>query len=819
MIQTQTNDLSVQYKEIPPFAEWPNLTYGVRLLPDAFVIDFRFDTAPYFTEAGTEGPPIDTDKAVMDLHQYAVAEDALSHARYLLLVVPDVAAWYSAHHILSFAREVLDTFYTMLNDGSHPEPVTMSINLPSAALSNEPKGLRPLALYLWDRPWRPDPFGPTPTRGNPGLALPFNIIPDADLRAWVTAYENKIPQVRIGYAEQDGRRTLWLVPFRAVEGKCSLSGPAFFGLRPLSAALQSRAEVPVRQYVSGQSLWSHDTVVRKQSVKDIDLNVLAGNFVEALDRHPSDAVTAARQAIAAQRAHQELTTLFTDTGHEAWLAQAQWWLQEWLEEKSGRANTLVAVLAGELYGIKAPAGVGLLVEAVPTHAGQVLAVAQGFLNFRENNTYFISACSADKGLADHHTLPIECSLRVTGASNPFYREGDIHLYHPVTLPTGGGPLLKANVPVLLQTLPVPAMVLQQQALASEGDTAADAAAKLRESRLWDYRIAYDRQSAIQDTLVVRLDTGDTGVSLMNGASRPDLFDALVEFTEAYAQLRTDLEQEDVLPEARESFDWLALNVCNTWMYRTQMIRMKEQGTYRIVETEGEDGTLRVTVTGPEGPGIPRLLPCYEGHTAEKIDNDWRFRSDNTRHYLSFADRNWHLRSLVFEKLDILGMESARAGLALERNLMPADGKTPNPDFALRTGFMGPGTAAAPFLAVQEPIDISGFGQTLAQCVAGFFTHLFHGTTGRWLRLTVSYGYEAAAGIPVTLPVLLLPKEAYAIGLATRVATAIDEWKQRHIPGEPQSGAFFELDLTVFGVLEQRGVFRVRGLMLARMESF
>jgi hypothetical protein len=815
MIQTQTDDLSGQYKQIPPFAEWPNLTYGVRLLPDAFVIDLGFDTTPYFTEAGTEGPPIDTEKAVMDLYRYSDAEDALSKARYLLLAVPDVAAWYSGHHILSFARAVLDAFYSMLNDGNRPEPVTMSISLPSAALSSELKGLRPLALYLWDRPWRPDPFGPMPTRGNPGLELPFNVIPDAELQAWVTTYENKTPHIRMGYSEHDERKTLWLVPFQTVEGGCSLSGPAFFGLRPLSPALQSRPDVSVRQYESGQSLWSHDTVIRKRSVKDVDLNALAGSFVEALDRHPSEAVTAARQAIANQRARQELATLFTDTGHDALLAQAQWWLQGWLEEKSGHANTLVAVLVAELHGVEAPAGIGLLVEPVPVGAGQMLVVSQGFLNFRENRTYFISACSVDTTeRVDHKALPLECGLRITGASNPFYREEDIHLYHPVTLPTGEGSLLKANVPVLLQTLPMPAVILQQQALASEGGSAADAATKLLESRLWDYRIAYDRQSAVQDTLILRLDTGDTGASLVNATSRPDLFDALIEFSEAYAQLRTDLEQEDVMPEARESFEWLALNVSNTWMYRTQMMRMKQQASYRIAEAEGEDGTLRVAITGAGGPGVPQLLPCYEGFTAERIGEDWRFCSDATQHYLTFADRNWHLRSLVFEKLDVLEVESARAALALERNLLPVDGKTPNPDFALRTGFMTPGASAAPFLTTQEPIDISGFGQTPAQRIEGFFTRLFNNTTGRWLRLTVSYSYEAVAGsgIPVTVPVLLLPKEEYATGLAARVANVINEWKQHHIPDEPQSGAFFELDLTVFGVLEQRGVLRVRGLM-------
>jgi hypothetical protein len=811
MTPAPTNDLSGQYKQIPPFAEWPGLTYGARLQPGAFVIDLRFDTASYFSDAGTEGPPVNTEKAVTDLHRYADAEDALSHAPRLLLAVPDVAAWDSAHHILSFTRAVLDAFYAMLNDGSRPEPVTKSISLPSAALSDELKGLRPLALYLWDRPWRPDPFGPMPTRGNSGLEFPFGVIPDAELEAWVTTYENKTPHVKMGCSENNERKILWLVPFGTVEGGCSLSGPAFFGLRPLSAALQSRPDVPVRQYVSGQSLWSHDTAIGKRSVKDIDLNVLAGSFVEALDRHPSDAVAAARQAVANQRARQELATLFTDTGHEDLLAQAQWWLQGWLEEKSGRANTLAAVLVAELRGVEAPAGVELLTEAVPVGAGQMLAVSQGSLNFRENKTWFISACSADTAnRADHKALPLECSLRVTGAANPFPGEGDIRLYHPVTLPKGNGPLLKANVPVLLQTLPMPALIMQQQALASEGDATADAAAKLLESRLWDYRIAYDRHSAVQDTLIVRLDTGDTGASVMNATLRPDLFDALVEFSEAYVKLRIDLEQEDVMPQARESFEWLALNVCNAWMYRTQMMRMKQQASYRIAEAEGEDGTLRVAITGAEGPGVPQPLPRYEGYTAERTGEDWRFRSDVTQRYLSFADRNWHLRSLVFEKLDVLEVESARAELALERNLLPVDGRTPNPDFALRTGFMGPGAAAAPFLVASDPIDISGFGQTVSKRIEVFFTRLFGDTAGRWLRLTVSYGYEAGAGMPVTMPVLLLPKEAYVTGLAARVATAIDEWKQRHLPDEPQSGAFFELDLTVFGMLEQRGVLRVRG---------
>jgi hypothetical protein len=171
-----------------------------------------------------------------------------------------------------------------------------------------------------------------------------------------------------------------------------------------------------------------------------------------------------------------------------------------------------------------------------------------------------------------------------------------------------------------------------------------------------------------------------------------------------------------------------------------------------------------------------------------------------------------LRSLVFEKLDVLGIESARAGLALERNLLPIDGKTPNPDFALRTGFMSPGAAAVPFLIGPDPIDITGFGQTPAKRIEGFFSRLFDDTTARWLRLTVSYSYEIGAGMPVTIPVLLLPKEQYTTRLAAMVVTTIDEWKRSHMPDEPQSGAFFELDLTVFGVLEQRGVLRVRGLM-------
>ena len=813
MIPTQTNNLSVQYKQIPPFAEWPNLTCGARLAPDAFVIDLRFDTAPYFTEAGTEGLTLNTEKAVMDLDCYSKAESALSEARHLLLVVPDVAAWDSAHHVLAFARAVLDTFYAMLSDGIHPAPVTKSITLPSAALSGELRGLRPLALYLWDRPWRPNPFGPMPTRGNPGLEFPFGAIPDAALEAWVMIYEKKTPHVKIGSSENNGRKMLWMVPFQAVEDGCRLSGSAFFGLRPLSASLQSRAEVPVRQYVSGQWLWSPDTVIAKRSVKDIDLNMLAGNFVEALDRHPSEAVNAARQAVAGQRARQDLATLFTDTGHEAALAQAQWWLQGWLQEKSGRANTLLAVIVADLGGVEAPAGIGLLAEAVPVDTGQILAVSQVFLDFRDNKTWLIAACSAEAAShAGHTALPLKCDIRITGAVNPFYGEGDIRLFHPHTLPTGSEPLLKASVPVLLQTLPMPAIILQQQALASEGDAAADAATKLLESRLWDYRIAYDRQSAVQDAMIVRLDTGNTGATLKNTASGPDLFDALVEFSEAYSQMRTDLEQEDVMPQARDSFEWLALNVSNTWMYRTPTMKIKQQVLYRITESEAEDGTLHVAIAGAEGPGVPQLLPRYEDYTTERIGEGWRFRSKATRRYLSFADRNWHLRSLVFEKLDVLRVESARAELALERNLIPVDEKTPNPGFTLSTGFMGPGGAAVPFLAAPDPIDISGFGQTLAKRIGGFFTRLFGETTGRWLRLTVLYGYEAGAGMPVTMPVLLLPKEAYTTELAARVATSIEEWKQGHMPDEPQSAAFFELDLTVFGVLEQRGVLRVRGLM-------
>lgn len=811
MTPSQTNDTALKNQTLVPFAEWPNLTYGARFLPDAFVLDFSFDPSPYFSD---EGLVLDEEKVAMDQNPYWNMISLFSHGPRLLLIVPDVAAWDAAHHLHSFLKNVLDAFDMMLFHGVKPEVITISISLPSAALSSNLKGLRPLALYLWFGKYMPDSMGPFPRKLNPDFEIPFRDTSDEAIGEWLKRYESIVTDVKVGFSTLNGKKTLWLVPFRTIGTGCTTGTPALFGLRPISATSVSRNDIPVRQYQSGQSLWSADAVTQKRSVKDVDLNALAMSFTEAVDRHPSDALNALKQDFASQRARQELASLFTDTGHQNLLAQAQWWLQWRLETKSSRANNLLAVLVAEFGGIEAPESVGLHTELIPDDKNQVPDMWQGFINFYKGKVYFISACSADVDeRTGKNSLPLAGRLRVVGANNPFYQEGEIRLYHPVILPQQDAPLINTNIPVLLKTLPAPAIILQQQALASGTDAAADEMEKLFESRLWDYNITYDRQSAVQDTLIVQLEMGNTGMQLLKAGSQPDLLDTLLEFSEVYPQLRTDLEKEEVMQQAVESFEWLVMNVSYAWMNRARLMKTKQQISYRINETEGDGGILMVTITGAEEPGMPQLLPHYEGHTGERTGNNWKFRSNTTQSYLHFIDRNWHLRSLVFEKLDVLLVENARAALSLERNLLPADGKLPNPDFALRTGFTEL-NAVVPFLPIDEAINISGFGNTIAEKVEKFFDHLFKGTHGHSFRLNVSYGYETipGSGIPVKMPVIILPKEPYTSELAANVATAINDWKQQYLPEETHAGAFFELDLTVFGILEQRGILRIKGLI-------
>lgn len=244
--------------------------------------------------------------------------------------------------------------------------------------------------------------------------------------------------------------------------------------------------------------------------------------------------------------------------------------------------------------------------------------------------------------------------------------------------------------------------------------------------------------------------------------------------------------------------------------------------YTVEETSVDElpqNPLIITVTpAVQGALIPMININGYTTTTKVTDYVTSYTYDDitTGKPLLYSDRNVEpVRNVVISTLDVLNNQNAWAGLQLQRNLdlLLVPGSTTqwqqtNPYFVYQTPLVMFYTIYQPLFTLPNsyskspqnvPVDISQIpspdGSTPAQrSLADQMTALFNALTKNVkditeisIKLECQYQYTIKnAGIPVSVPVLLLPPYPLTINdngqaCATKMSNALTLWLQTHMP--------------------------------------
>jgi LysM repeat protein len=439
------------------------------------------------------------------------------------------------------------------------------------------------------------------------------------------------------------------------------------------------------------------------------------------------------------------------------------------------------------------------------------------------------------------------------------------------------PLGEQTIPVPLRAYPTPPSLSEQifiphvkQFVGDEAQVKNDED-KLLEARRWDCSCQYEYVGAAHDKILadIKLNVPVSGglQAKFNDLTDPDLFAALVQFSDAYPGIARDLDrflatgtEEQNARTAISSFAWLAQRVAKAWhtWQETQALYSAERfdsPEYHFVITQRAESVngvnaLVVTVqtTDALGARLPHLPEIQiEGYKtvpfAPTMDSAaYYFVNLQDEKVLPYdTGRNISTRRLVFKDFDILKVENAWAGAAVKRNEDLIEGEKTNPAFVFQSPVVRFVNVLTPLLDPDEKIDIADYAQEkpakLAQFLSDFFIAFFEkaqtvGNENRTIRLGASYGYglqdsgEETSGLmpdlEVTIPILLsMPTSISIVKLAPDspfikdVSDTIEFWFKNNGPSGVKASGKLWFDFSIYSSLSesQLPVLRMRRLYL------
>lgn len=334
--------------------------------------------------------------------------------------------------------------------------------------------------------------------------------------------------------------------------------------------------------------------------------------------------------------------------------------------------------------------------------------------------------------------------------------------------------------------------------------------KLPVAKAWDYRYTYDYVRAQQDTIYTDiLLNGKTNKvnKLFRDDDDPDLFAALLQFTNVYPDIQRDLNQyllNQSNPQyaltAMQSFAWLAGRIAKAWANWTEQKKLyrdtaagENSFRYQVAEDatviDGKDA-LRITVSFLDGASDRLPDVEMEGYTMEQIGETAKTKQfayykmeENSRKYLSPSEgMGIPQRSIRLKDLNIIQEENAWSGLSIVRNKILVPGIATNDDFIYETPVIRFVNILTPLLDPDIAIDMGVYTdheqgrQPLALYISNFFQAYFKEIKDingivRVIKTSVGYSYSLP-GITDDALRIQLP-----ISLTTPVEFTIpDDWK-------------------------------------------
>jgi LysM domain len=437
-----------------------------------------------------------------------------------------------------------------------------------------------------------------------------------------------------------------------------------------------------------------------------------------------------------------------------------------------------------------------------------------------------------------------------------------------------------TIPVPLRAYPTPPSLNEQtfiphvkQFVGGSDSLRAAGEDKLREARLWNYRCQYEYVGAAHDKILasVKLNVPPDKAlkARFSDATNPDLFAALVQFTNAYPDIAKDLDQylatgtnNETAFNAIRSFAWLVQRTANAWkvwqnartLYHAALQESAEYHFVIVQQAEDVDGVPALVVS-VKGDGSSMLLPQLpqveiDGFTTKPKSQagdsaSYYFVTEPDQKPLTYdAGRNISSRQLVFKDFDILKIENAWAGAAVKRNENLLPNKITNPNFVFQSPVVRFANVLTPLLDPGEDIDVAVYSDTpapLSKFLSNFLIAFFEGAqtasnNDRTIRLAAAYSYglqdsgdgdgtsSQGPDLDITIPILLTTPTPISIlkenlapdrPFVKDVSDTINTWFLNKPSGMDQSGRLC-FDLSVYSSLSesQLPVLRMRRLCLA-----
>jgi LysM repeat protein len=706
--------------------------------------------------------------------------------------------------------------------------------------------------------------------------------------------------------------------------------PLFYSVEPLACNLLSRPDVLVYRYQSGKYIATETPVTTSQNSVDLDQlgrnflaaieQVLGAQFSSATWKleygsdtppppitdppdpktHPYEAIVAAKELLANSISAHVANVFETTTPSDA-LADARESMRQQLLVNLTSAYTVdvilqypVAVSHSEYASgdMLAPRLFGKPVAQNPDNPNAVekkdafsFSTSKFSLAKRTTGTYLTFSFETNreqqgkdgKQFDDvfkinlfHQINALEHQIHTVNGIDGYQASSWLTFVLPDSFDTPGQRKLlvslgEQTIPVPLRAYPTPPSLSEQifVPLATHGE--------LRKVRLWDYRCHYEYVGAAHDKILASIKLNvppDKALrARFDDATNPDLFAALVQFTNAFPDIAKDLDQylatrtnDEVAFNAIRSFAWLVQRAANAWKNWQNACLLHKEAPQESTEyhfeitqqAEDVSGVAALVVT-VEGDGSSLLLPQlpqveiagYQTKVKSQTGKSVSYYFAGDEKPLSYEiGRNLSTRQLVFKDFDILKIENAWAGAAIKRNEKLLPDKITNPNFVFQSPVVRFANVLTPLLDLDTEIDIAVYSETparLSKVLSNFLIAFFEGAqTGgsddRTIRLSAAYSYglqdsgdrgtEFMEGpdLEVTIPILLTTPAPIPISkeglspdspLIKSVSETIEAWFLNNPSGMDQSGKLL-FDLSIYSSLSksQLPVLRLRRLSLA-----
>jgi LysM repeat protein len=681
------------------------------------------------------------------------------------------------------------------------------------------------------------------------------------------------------------------------------SSYTYFAVPPLSPSLMSGDVGTIIPYVSGQEPPFSGTAETK-TFRGVDLDAWLDDFLRAVDLFLSPAfavpayalspkatlaVVQAKQELAQAISKRLLPVLEGSAGDPTAAIDALY--QSMLTQLSTAftVDTVVQVpvtvtstdtgaaprLSGKVDELTASGDVTALPQAYSFSTAKV-----PLLNGSSSATFLFTV----KAPADHREVKLDLEYAVTELELPDPTEkigdyqGSYWLKFVLPIERSSSAMKGLDIPVPLRAYPGPVTLAAQTA--SQSFDKPDSADELLP---WDFSFVYQHDDAEQDTPLVEVAFNTTpsapwASAGLSSAVLTAVFDALAQFTTAYATLKNDLALlttvtpgtvNPTLTSAVEAFSILVTGVAGAFKATTLAAGEFDpppQTFYYQLQKEADFTTdppsltsLVITSVHPtQGPANSDPAPVWPAKivatwAGEPVTLELQGSSTSQRTYaypkgLIPADAqfpqtflfDWPgatecknlpapptpgvaatlegAQTFQFQCVNVLGQQSARAGVSIWRNLELVENQTTTGDFIYRTPVTSFTSSAVPSVAAANPIPIGTAPTPIGEALGSFLKEMLD-SQNAWkegetlaMRFGGGYSYELASSgkdvLSPVVPIFLVASVEFdpladwdsknSTSFVSQVEAVVMDWLKTNSPRTQDASVVFDMTIYASG---------------------